>query len=204
MARHDPDFLRDWQRIPRSLWVVKADYIRILLGVVRGGFYFDCDIEPLHALAPLCRRGLDCVLFMEGHQGLSNAAFGVKPNHPFMARTLERIRQNIRQRVLAPPALNSNDVLALTGPPQFNVTAREMKIPLDIADVVHGGEASPREILTVHPQPNPGLPPGSAQPAVPRQPIRGPLVLQLLGPGCERGSRLHCRTALAARLRTTS
>ena len=147
VEQHDPDFLNDWRRIPVPLWVVKADYVRVLLSVVRGGFYFDCDVEPLHSLAPLCRCGLDCVLFMEGRHGLTNAAFGARPNHPFLVQTLERIRENIRQQVLDGRSLNSGDILGLTGPGQFNVTARNMGVSLDIANQMAANEFQSKAYL---------------------------------------------------------
>ena len=76
VQQHDPDFYPTWQSIPDELFVVKADYIRLLIELVHGGFYLDCDIRPLAPLEPLVTPGISCVLFREGRAGLSNAALG--------------------------------------------------------------------------------------------------------------------------------
>ena len=72
----DREFWNTWKLIPNEAYILKSDYIRVLILYSEGGFYFDCDVRPLNPLKPLTHSDINCVLFSEGINCISNAGMG--------------------------------------------------------------------------------------------------------------------------------
>ena len=135
VKEYDPDFYETWQSIPDELFVVKADYIRVLIVLIHGGFYLDCDILPLAPLDPLVTPGIDCILFREGKQGIANAALAATANHPVMETALNAVREGIREHLLTNSNLKSHDIITWSGPHRIRHAAQLHGIPANVKGV---------------------------------------------------------------------
>lgn len=80
---------RGWNRI--------SNYMRMHALQAHGGFYLDTDVELLRRLDPL--RGARAVLgFQEARPGpswVNGAVFGAEPGHPFVARLLRALAEEM-------------------------------------------------------------------------------------------------------------
>jgi len=132
VRKHDKGFWDTWTSIPRSAYILKSDYIRVLLLYVNGGFYFDCDVRPLSPLVPLIRKEIDCVLFSEGDGFVSNAGMGFSAGHRICANARYAIRKHIRKLLADGRSLSSGNVLNKTGPTQLKLAAVKCGVDLGI------------------------------------------------------------------------
>ena len=137
---HDPDFFPCWKAIREDLWVVRADYIRMLVISVLGGYYFDCDVEPLQPVSRLKLRQFDCVLFREAPDRLCNAGFAATPQHSIVVTALRRIRRNIVRHILGQDKVRMDDIIERTGPVMLTETAEDFGVELDFGNGLSFGD----------------------------------------------------------------
>jgi mannosyltransferase OCH1-like enzyme len=70
--------------------IMRADFWRIAVVYVYGGYYADLDVECNTDLATLIKNysSVDCV-FIEERKNIANFFFGCAPNHPVLKNTLD-------------------------------------------------------------------------------------------------------------------
>jgi len=87
----------------------KADIARYEVLATFGGFYLDCDVEPLRPLDELTE--LACFAVWEDERFLCNAVMGSEPNHPAMEALVGRLPASISAHVGEPPQIRTGPVL---------------------------------------------------------------------------------------------
>ena len=124
--------------IPNEAYILKSDYIRVLILYSEGGFYFDCDVRPLNPLKPLTHSDINCVLFSEGINCISNAGMGFTEGHQILKTTLDRIRRNIKELFAGNSIIKNGTVLGKTGPAQI----RDASIQHNVDICMFGAESA--------------------------------------------------------------
>lgn len=104
-----PDFLETYRGYKYA--IQKADFFRIAVVYLFGGFYADLDIKILKPLDPL--ETYSCIFPLESNKTLTigNYMFGSEAKHPFLQEVLNQLNKNCSINIFS-----DNDVLISTGP----------------------------------------------------------------------------------------
>lgn len=120
VGEHFPGYADRYAQVPFG--VAKSDIARYVYMHAFGGFYLDTDYKLFRPMDEALRAHA-CVIPLEGadpqvgptpdwYLGLGNAFMGSEPAHPFWARLIEHIFEELRPHALT----RREDIIPATGP----------------------------------------------------------------------------------------